>query len=75
MTEVKNTHYDVDHLTTEEIEAVCKSISDQILSNNPGVQPGDVLEAPMEELQDEYAFWIEKLEDRVNGRTQEAETQ
>lgn len=70
MSNNENLHYDTSHLTTEEIRAICKSISDQILSANPDVKPGDVLEAPMEELQDEYAFWVEKLEERAHERTQ-----
>lgn len=57
-------HYDTDHLTTEEVKAVCKAIWDQIM-DDPEVHREDILDAPMFELQDEYDFWYAVFSERM----------
>jgi hypothetical protein len=60
--------YAVEHLTTEEIKAVCAAIQADIMTKikDPDAETDPpILNAPADELQEEYAFWAAELEKRL----------
>ena len=61
-----DTHYDTDHLSAAEIKEVAEAVHKHCMAVvNGSAAADDMLYADPEELHEEYLFWIDKYEERV----------
>lgn len=60
------THYDTDHLSAAEIKEIASAVHKHYMAvMNGSADADDMLYADLEELHEEYMFWIGKYEERV----------
>ena len=72
----EGTHYDVEHLSTEELRAIAGEVWNHWQAVIRGeADEDDLLYADPAELSDEYAFWMKEIEDRIgyDGRHETAQ--